>query len=82
MPPTDREFEELSRKVDHLHRLMTGGDEPEKGIVMKLDRIIQYVEAVKKKEDRILAFAVVGVGSGATGLIGFAGSLILWLIQK
>lgn len=82
MPPTDREFEELADKVDHLHRLMTGGDDPDKGVLMKLDRIIQQFETIRRKEDRILAFAVVGVGSGLTGFISFAVSLALWLLTK
>lgn len=82
MPPTDREFEELSGKVSHLHRLMTGGDDPERGVLMKLDRIIQQFEMIRKKEDRILAFAVVGVGSGLTGFVSLGVGLILWFITK
>ena len=71
-----------NEKVDQIHRLVTGADDPDKGVLMKLDRIIRQFEAIQKKEDRILAFAVVGVGSGLTGFISFAVSLALWLLTK
>lgn len=80
MAVSDREFIELRDEVKHLNALLTGGDDPKKGIVIQLDRLIQLAEQAKVMENRILQFALVGVGSGLTGCLGFIGALVLWWI--
>ena len=80
MAVSDREFIELRDAVKHLNTLLTGGDDPNKGVVIQLDRLIQLAEAAKVRENRILQFALLGVGSGLTGFLGFLASLALWWI--
>lgn len=82
MAVSDRQFDDLADEVKHLRNLLTGGDVPENGITIKLDRLLQLGEAAKKREERIIQFALLGVGSGLTGFIGFIGSLVLWWITK
>lgn len=82
MAVSDREFVELKDAVKHLNTLLTGGDDPNKGIVIQLDRLVQLAEAAKVREERIIRFALLGVGSGLTGFIGFIGSIVFWFITK
>lgn len=43
MPQNDI-LEQISTKVAHIENLLTGGDEPEKGLLMKVDRLAQRYE--------------------------------------
>lgn len=79
---SDRDYDELAKRVDRLSNLITGGDDPEKGILMKLDRLIQYGEMIKAREERILRFAMIGVGSGLTGFFSFLASVGMWFLHK
>lgn len=40
----DDVLSQISGKVDHIEALLTGGDEPEKGLLMKVDRLAQRYE--------------------------------------
>lgn len=82
MAISDKQFDDLNSEVKHLRTLLTGGDIPDNGILIKLDRLLQLCESAKRREERIIQFALLGVGSGATGLVGFLASLVLWWITK
>ncbi len=78
----DKEFADLTKEVEHVGTLLTGGDVPENGVLIKLDRLLQLCEASKKREERIITFALMGVGSGLTGFFMFLGSIALWWFTK
>lgn len=82
MSVSDREFEDLKHSVNKLANIITGGDDPSRGISVQLDRLIQLAEQSKAREARILQFALIGVGSGATGFVSLiVGIVVFWLTK-
>ena len=63
----------IEGRVEEIHRLLTGGDEPENGVIIKLDRLGEESKRRKESENRREHWIRL-VAAGALGSIG----LSLW----
>jgi len=58
-------------RVEEIHRLLTGGDTPEDGVIIKLDRLSEESKRRKESESRREGWIRL-IAAGALGSIGLS----------
>lgn len=61
----------IEGRVEEIYRLLTGGDEPENGVLIKLDRLREEAKRRQKEADRRDSWAKVAIG-GVLASIGLS----------
>ena len=47
--------ENMVDKIDSMHKILTGNGDPEKGLVIKVDRNSEFIKGFKKKRYQMIA---------------------------
>ena len=71
-----RFHEDMTKRFDRQDRILTGGDEPDKGLVVQVDRIKQEQRRIRQENEKRHGWTKMAIGTSLAAVLGLAGELI------